>query len=165
MNKTIIGGAIGALLYLSPAVAQNPVQRLNPQSFAQTFSPKGANESVSLLELQQFGQALKQLRLVEMETQQKMAEALKSEKLSPQRFQEIGQRQSNPDFPLSTEISPTEQQRFDNALAKIQTIGQEANPKQSRAITSQGLTVERFNQIGQAIDKNPTLRQQFQNGR
>lgn len=165
MIKPMVGGLIGALLYLSPAVAQNQDPQQDPQFLAQAFTQKGAAETVSLLELQQFAQALNQLRAIEMETQKKITEALKEEKLSPERFQEIGQSSNNPDFSVSTQISPVEQQRFEKALAKIQTIRQEIIPKQSRAITLQGLTVERFSQIGQAIDKNPALKQQLQNGR
>ena len=163
MLKSIVGGLVGTLLSFAPVVAHPLRQPLSPQVLSQAFTPKRANESISPLELQQFAQALKQLQKVEMETREKMVEALKEEKLSPQRFQEIGQQRSNPDSPASSEISASEQQRFDKALAKIQAIQQESAPKQSRAITLQGLTVERFNQIGRALDKNPALRQQLQN--
>jgi hypothetical protein len=159
MLKPMIGGIVGTLLTLSlvtHAQAQPP-----SLLFAQAFP--SASASVSPLELQQFVQAIKQLQKVEMETREKMAEALKSERLSPERFQEIGQRRSNPDAPVSSQISANEQERFDKALAKIQTIQREATPKQNRAITLQGLTVERFNQIGTAIEQNPALRQQLRN--
>lgn len=162
MLKPIVGGLIGTLLQLTPVVAQPQPQSLNPQVLSQSLTPRGVNSTVSPLELQQFVQALKQLKKVEMDTQEKMVEALKSENLSPQRFQEIGQQRSNPDAPAAG-ITPSEQQRFDKALAKIQTIQQEAAPKQSRAITLQGLTVERFNQIGEAINRSPALKQQLQN--
>ncbi len=92
-----------------------------------------------------------------------MVEVLKDEDLSPQRFQEIGQQRSNPDSSTSTEISPKEQEHFDKALARMQTIQEESVPKQRRAITLQGLTVERFRQIEQVVSKSPTLKQQVQN--
>lgn len=161
MLKSIVGGLIGTLLSLSPLIAQAEGQPFSHLILAQIPTLRGESESVSPLELQQFIQALKQLKRVEMETQEKMIEALKSERLSPQRFQEIGQQQSNPDA-TSTQISPNEQQQFEKALTKIQTIQQEAIPKQSRAVTFQGLTMQRFNQIGRAIEKNPTLKQQLQ---
>lgn len=162
MLKLIVGGLAGVLLYFPPVVAQSTAQQQSPQIIAQ-MAPRGSNETVSPLELQQFAQALRQLRKVEMETQEKMAEALKAERLSPERFQEIGQQRSNPDSPVGGTISPGEQEKFDKILAKIQTIRQEAIPKRSRAITLQGLTIERFNQIGEVIDRNATLRQQLQN--
>ncbi|UBF30665.1 DUF4168 domain-containing protein (plasmid) [Kovacikia minuta CCNUW1] len=163
MLKPMIGGIVGALLYFPPVAAQPQVAQLNPQILSQIFAPKGSEEAISPLEIQQFAQALKQLKKVEMETQGKMVEALKEENLSPQRFQEIGQRRNNPDAPVSTEITPAEQERFDKALAKMQTIQEESIPKQRRAITLQGLTVERFSQIGQAVNKSPALKQQVQN--
>lgn len=163
MVKPIIGGMVGVLLYFPPLAAQSQVQPLNPQILSQASAPIGSNEAVSPLEVQQFAQALKQLKKIEMETQEKIVAALKHENLSPERFQEIGQRQSNLDSSGSAEITPGEQERFDKAIAKIQTIQQEAAPKQHRAITLQGLTEERFNQIGQMIDKSPTLKQQLKN--
>jgi hypothetical protein len=113
--------------------------------------------------MQQFAQALKQLKRIEMETQEKIIEALKQERLSPERFQEIAQQRNNPDASGATQISPGEQEHFDKAIAKIQTIRQEAAPKESRAVSMQGLTEERFNQIGQMINQNPALKQQLQN--
>jgi len=157
-----IVGVVGTLLYVPAAAAQSPEKRLSPQPLAQNLIPGRTTPAISPLELQQFVQALRQLQKVQMETQEKMAAALKAEKLSPERFQEIGRQRNNPDS-TSTEISPAEQKRFETALEKIQTIQREAVPKQSRAIRLQGLSVERFNQIGQAIEQNPALRQQLQN--
>jgi hypothetical protein len=161
MKKTIPGIFVGFLLVL-PIAAQSQAQSPNPPSTTRLTLPQGLNSSASPLELQQFAQAIKQLRKVEMETQQKMAEALKSERLSPERFQEIGQRQDDPNSPLTAEISTQDQQRFEKALAKINQIQQDAVPKQNRAVRQQGLTLERFNQIGRAIEQNPTLKRQLQ---
>jgi len=163
MLKPIVGGGVGILLSFFPGMAQAQTPQPNPQVLAQVFAPRGTGETVSPLELQQFAQALKQLQRVEMEAQQKMVEALKTENLSPQRFGEIGQQRENPDFQVSTAISSAEQERFDKALTKIRTIQQEAAPKRSRAVTLQGLTVERFNQIGQVVDRNPALKEQLKN--
>lgn len=162
MLKPVIRGMIGALLYFPPVVAQTQVQPLSPQLLSQTSTSTGANETVSPLEIQQFAQALKQLKKIEMATQEKMVEALKQENLSPERFQEIGQQRNNSDL-AATGITPGELERFDKAVAKLQTIQQEAAPKESRAISMQGLTMERFNQIGQMINKSPALKQQLQN--
>ncbi|MBM0742475.1 DUF4168 domain-containing protein [Phormidium sp. CLA17] len=162
MKRKIAGAFVGALLFLPVAVAQTHAQSPSPPSPNQVISLPRSNGSASPLELQQFAQALKQLRKVEMEMQQSMAEALKAEGLTPQRFQEIGQRQDNPDSPLTADISAKEQQRFDKALAKINQIQQDTSPKQNRAIRLQGLTLERFNQIGRAIEQNPTLKRQLQ---
>lgn len=161
MRKSIVGGFVGSLVAIAPGVVAAP--SLSTPVLAQAFSPNRASNAVSPLELQQFIQAVKQLQKVQMETQEKLGEALKSERLSPERFQEIARYRSNPESPLSSPITPPEQERFDKAITKIQKIQAEAAPKQSRAITLQGLTVDRFNQIGAAIDANPTLQQQLRN--
>lgn len=161
MKKTVARVFVGALLVLPMAVAQSQAQSPSPSSANQVLSLPRSSGSTSPLELQQFAQALRQLKKVEMEMQQKMAEALKDERLSPQRFQEIGQRQDDPNSPLTADISAKEQQQFDKALAKINKIQQDTVPKQNRAVTLQGLTLEQFNQIGRAIDQNPTLKRQL----
>jgi hypothetical protein len=163
MLKPIIGGMLGALVYFPPVIAQSEVQQFSPQELSQTVTPKGADAAIRPLEIQQFAQAIKQLKKVELETQAKMVEALKEEDLSPQRFQEIGQQRSNPDAAASTGVSPAEQEHFDKALARMQTIQEESIPKQRRAITLEGLTLERFRQIEQAVNQSPALKQQVQN--
>jgi phosphoglycerol transferase MdoB-like AlkP superfamily enzyme len=162
MKKTFAGVFAGVVLALPMTIAQSQAQSPSAPPTTQVISLPKSSGLASPLELQQFAQAIKQLRSVEMETQKKMAEALKEEGLSPQRFQEIGQRQDNPDSPLTADISPKDQQRFDKALAKINQIQQDAVPKQNRAVRLQGLTLERFNQIGRAIDQNPALKRQMQ---
>ncbi len=162
MMKPMIGGVAVALLYFPPVVAQTHVQPFSPQLLSQTSLSTGSNGTVTPLEIQQFAQALKQLQKIEMETQEKIVKALKEERLSPERFQEIAQQLNSPDAG-TTQITPTEQERFDKAIAKIQTIRQEVASKENRAISMQGLTTERFNQIGQMIDKNPALKQQLRN--
>lgn len=162
MHKPIIGGMVGVLLYFPPVDAQPQTQQLNPQLLSQALAAPGSGNTISPLEIQQFAQALKELRKVQMEAQKKMVKAIEDERLSPERFQEIGQRRSDPNFPVSEEITQTEQERFDKAFAKIQTIQQDAIVKQRRAITLEGLTLERFNQISQAVEKDPALKQQLQ---
>jgi len=162
MKRKIAGGLVGTLLLLPMTVAPSQAQSPSPTSTTQVLSLPKSNGLASPLELQQFTQAIKQLRKVEMEMQQKMAEALKGEGLSPQRFQEIGQRQENADSPLTADISPKDQQKFEKALAKINQIQQDAVPKQNRAVRLQGLTLERFNQIGRAIEQNPSLKRRLQ---
>lgn len=159
MLKPVIGGAIAALLCSAPVVAQAQVQPLSSQLFSQASTSTRSSGTISPLEMQQFVQALRQLKKIEMETQEKVIQALKQERLSPERFQEIAQQRNNPD---PSGITPADLERFDKAVAKIQTIRQEAAPKESRAVSMQGLTEERFNQIGQMINQSPALQQQLQ---
>lgn len=161
MKKTIARVFVGALLVLPVAIAPSHAQSPSSTSKTQVISLPRSSGSASPLELQQFAQAIKQLKRVEMEMQQKMVEALKDERLSPQRFQEIGQRQDDPNASITADISAKDQQQFDKALAKIKQIQQDAVPKQNRAVALQGLTLERFNQIGRAIEQNPTLKRQL----
>ena len=103
----------------------------------------------------------KQLQVVDRQNQQKMAKVLQDEGLSPQRFSEIGrslQRGVNPADPISED----EKQKFQRAIEKMGKIQQESLPKQQRAISMQGLQIERFRQIDIAVQQDTTLRKRVE---
>lgn len=127
-----------------------------PQSFlAQATSPTQVTQE----ELQKFAEAFKQLRAIEAEAEQKMAQAVQQEGLTPQRFVEIGQSQQNAG---ASGISADEQQKFQKALVRVRQILESTETQKYEAVESQGLEVERFQEIIAAIQGNPALKQQVE---
>jgi ubiquitin len=162
VKSSFLGVFVGALLLLSPAVAVGQAEQLTPEPLSQTKPQGEMTGEITRLELQQFVQILKQVQNIDKQMQQKMAKAIKAEGLTPQRFVEIGQRQENTETPLTTEISEKELSQFERALAKLKQIEQEAIPLKERAVIAQGLTLERFSQIGQKVNQDPSLQKQVQ---
>lgn len=159
LKSMFLRGLVGISLLLVPvAVRAQAGQLAAPQPSAQATSPV----SVTSLELQQFVQAIKQLQVVDRQNQQKMAKVLEEEGLSPQRFSEIGQSLQNPGNPPANPISEEEKQKFQNAIQKMEKIQQDSMPKQQRAISMQGLQIERFRQIDIAVQQDPTLKKRVQ---
>lgn len=159
LKSMLLGGLVGTSLLLVPvAVRAQAGQLASPQPSAQAASPA----SVTSIELQQFVQAIRQLQVVDRQNQQKMAKAIEEEGLSPQRFSEIGQGLQNPGTPPATPVSEEEQQKFQKAIEKMDKIQRESLPKQQRAISTQGLQIERFRQIDVAVQQDPVLKKRVQ---
>lgn len=158
LKSMLLGGLVSTSLLLTPVTVRAQAGQLTvPQSSTQAVSPT----SVTPIELQQFVQAIKQLQVVDRQNQQKMAKVLQDEGLSPQRFSEIGrslQRGVNPADPISED----EKQKFQRAIEKMGKIQQESLPKQQRAISMQGLQIERFRQIDIAVQQDTTLRKRVE---
>lgn len=129
-----------------------------PQSvLAQAASPTQVTQD----ELQKFAEAFKKLRAIEVEAEQRMAQAVQEEGLTPQRFVEIGQSQQSQES-ASSGVSAEEQQKFDKALVKVREILENTETQKYEAVQSQGLEVERFQEIIVAIKANPELKQQVE---
>ncbi len=127
-----------------------------PQSFlAQATSATEVTQE----ELQKFTEAFKQLRAIEAEAEEKMAQAVQQEGLTPQRFVEIGQSQQNAG---ASGISADEQQKFQKALVRVRQILERTETQKYEAVENQGLEVERFQEIIAAIQGNPALQQRVE---
>ena len=148
-----LGGLVGALLLLAPVAVKAQSETLEPsrQIIAQ--------QEISSLEFNQFVQALLQLRTIEREAQQEMVQEIEKVGLSPQRFQEIGESLQKSGSASAAQIPEAEFEKFQKALAKMREIVEATQPKRERAITSQGLEIQRFNEIGQQVQQDPTLQQ------
>ncbi len=162
LKSMIVWGCAGLCVILSPTMAQAQARQLQiaPEALSQTSSSQ--NGSITPLELNQFSQAIKQLQIIELRNQRRMTAAIKDEGLEPERFVEIEEsvrtRNVNPENP----ITPEEQEKYIKAATRVQEIWQEAQPKREKAVTMQGLTLQRFAQINQIISQDPDLQKQLQ---
>ncbi len=146
-----------SLSFLSIAIAAPS----HAQSAAQALTQTASVGNIPALELQQFVQVLKRWKSIDMESQRKMVGVIKAEKMNPERFVEILKQQQNPGA-STTEISADDKAKFEKIMAKFQEIEQESIPKKEKAITSQGLEIQRFAQIQRIVQQDPSLQQRVQ---
>jgi phosphoenolpyruvate-protein kinase (PTS system EI component) len=85
-----------------------------------------------------------------------MAEAVKAQGLTPERFMEIGKSEN----PASSNVNAAEQEKFQKALAQVKKIIEEDKVKKQEAVQTAGLNIEQFNEMAQAIRKDPALQEQ-----
>ena len=118
--------------------------------------------SISPAELQQFANAVTEVQAIEQETQESMAQLITAEGLSPERFNQIFLAQQSANDDPAPEVTPEEQQTFDQVLSQLQAIDQASQTIKEEAVTAQGLEMERFSQILTAVRQDPGLQQQVQ---
>ncbi len=154
LKQLLAGGSVFAILLSVSLSAQ-----------AQTSSP-GAPKvqpapqvQVSPAELQKFANAVKQLQVIQQTSQTEMVQAVQGESLSEQRFVQIYQAQQNPQVQPKPQVSEKEKQSFQKAFAKLGQIQQATQTKMNQVVQSQGMEVQRFNQIFAAVRQDPTLQQ------
>ncbi|MGK7933997.1 MAG: DUF4168 domain-containing protein [Microcystaceae cyanobacterium] len=157
----VVWGCAGLCLLLSPKMTLAQANQLEIRPEALTQGSSSQNE-LTPLELNQFSQAIKQLQILELKNQQRMTAAIKDEGLEPERYVEIEQTARNRSFRPETPITSEEEEKFVKAATRIQEIWQEAQPKREKAVTTQGLTLERFAQINQIVAQNPDLQKQVE---
>ena len=155
-KPVFVGGCLAISLFLIPAIASGQASSLTPAA----PSEMATGDQITPLEVQQFVQVLKKWKDIDKEGQQKILTAIKAERLNPQTFLDIAKAQ-DPKTEGSPEFSAADLEKFKKVITKIQAMEPEIQSKKEHAITAQGLTVERFNQIGYTSEQNPTLKQKI----
>jgi len=162
LKQLLTGGSVLALVLAAslPIQAQAETPAQEPVSPAQT--QETPQLEVSQEELQKFASALEQLQSIEQETQVELVQAIESQGISVERFQEIAIARQNPQIQPSTEISQREVENFEQAADQVTQIQEQAQTRMQEAVEREGLDAQQFNQIGAALQQDPTLQQQFQ---
>jgi hypothetical protein len=155
-RRFLFVGFCSALTVLAPVEARAQAARLLAPATPTTTS--SATDPIAPVELQQFVQAVKQLQLIEMESQKQMAAVIKKEGLSPERFVEIDRSYASGVAPAKP-ISEDEQRKYNAITLKIQKVWQDTQPKRERAISGQGLTVARFSEINARVRSDRSLQE------
>lgn len=156
MFKSLCVSSASLLILLSvstPALAQ-------PSTSIAQAQVKQSSPNVSPQELEQFAQAIQQMREIQIESRDQVSEAIEEEGLSKDRFREILQAQRNPE--VETNASQAEMQQFESASQKLAEIQRDTQSQMKEAVESQGLEVPRFQQILSAVREEPNLQQQVQ---
>ncbi|MGF1480680.1 MAG: DUF4168 domain-containing protein [Cyanophyceae cyanobacterium] len=150
------GGAVAQAQTTEPS--SEPTTEPSPEAPVQETTPT----EVSSEELEQFATAMEQMQVIRQDYEGQMVQAVESEGLSKERFIEISQVQRDPEAQPASEISQEEQESFENAVARLVELQQEAKDKMKEAVQSQGLEVSRFNEILAAVKQDPNLQQEVQ---
>ncbi len=114
---------------------------------------------VSESDLERFAVAIQQIQAIEQQAQAQMIEAIESQGLTLDRFNEIAQSQQDPSMQGQVDVSGEEVEIFEQAVERITGIRQEADLEMETAVEQEGLNVEEFNLIAQAVQQDPSLQQ------
>ncbi|WP_394906424.1 DUF4168 domain-containing protein [uncultured Mesonia sp.] len=130
------------------------VMLLSANAFAQ-------EAQVSDADLAKFAEAYKAVQVENRELQQEMVAYMKKEGMEVQRFQAIQQASVNPN--QEVEATPAEMKSYKKVVAKVQEMQPQLQKDMMSIIQDKGLSIERYQQIGAALQQNPELQQKLQN--
>lgn len=141
---------LGALLSTVTALAQvnTQSQSLNPDEITDEDLQMVVNISDSATGIQE-------------EANAKMKEVIENEGMPFERFQEIVMSQQNPQLAGQLQLTDAEQLILEKIQPDLLIINQEAQQQYKDAITNEGLTLEKFQQIAMAIQTHPEVAQRF----
>ncbi|MEP1305453.1 MAG: hypothetical protein ABJK11_11815 [Balneola sp.] len=118
-------------------------------------------DSVTDVELEQFVLIAKELQGIRMELDSVVIAKLDEEGMTTERFQEIMQRQQNPqksEITLTTE----EEKTVANMQTFLQQVSMKAQQQQMESIQNSDMSAQRFQSIAQAIQTDRELAMRMQ---
>lgn len=99
-----------------------------------------------------------ELEPIQLETQDKMAEAVEAEDISFERFQLLMQAMQNPQMADQVDVSDEEMSKLQALQPKLMEIQGEAQQEMVAAIEANGLTTQRYQSILMGAQQDPELR-------
>ncbi len=120
------------------------------------------SEDVSDEEIENFVNALIDLEPIQMKTQEKLQEAVESEDMSFQRFQELMMAMQNPQMADQVDMSEDEMAKIQALQPKLIEIQGEAQQEMIAAIESHDLTAQRFDSINMGAQQDSELRMRLE---
>jgi hypothetical protein len=145
-----------AILFSASAIFAQVQQQQQQQAPQMPDLPTSAE--VSDEEIEQLVNAIFAMEPIQLETQEKMAEAVESEDISFERFQQLMQAMQNPQMADQVDISDEEMMKLQNVQPKLMEIQGEAEQEMIAKIEENGLTAERYQNIIMGAQQDPELR-------
>ncbi len=137
-------------------ISLTSIALLPAQGVGQDPIPLG-KDSISDAELQIFAAAMKKVQAVDQQIQLNMAVAVTEEGLELERYNEIFQSRQNPDSRI--EATEEEMKKFNSALERISSLEMQAQEEMEEKIINEGLTVNRYQQIMEAVRQSESLQE------
>lgn len=154
MNRTkrIVIVAITAGMLVGPSLIAQVAPQQQMQQQTQT--------SVSDAELTKFAGAYQEIQVENQKIQQEMVTVIQGEGLEVQRFNEIHQANMTPESEV--EVSNEEETKYEKVIEKMEAKQTAFNEKIEAVIEDQGLTLNRYQEIGMALQSDQALQQKLQ---
>ncbi|NMG59603.1 DUF4168 domain-containing protein [Geitlerinema sp. P-1104] len=163
LKQLLAGSTLMGLLLFGGASTVSAQQAPGGEPGAPQPQPGGMQEApqmdVTESDLERFAIAIQQIQAIEQQAQAQMIEVIEAQGLTIERFNEIAQSQQDPNLQAEVNVSNEEAQVFDQAVERISGIRQEAEMEMETAVQQEGLDVQEFNLISQAVQQDPSLQQ------
>jgi hypothetical protein len=157
LKRIFWGGCLGMIWGTTLMVVEVP----SSAAMAFPSSQILVQAAVSSEDLQKFAKAIAQFQTIDIDTQEKLSQAVQKNGLSPDRFLEIGESRREGASKPSNPVTSEEEAKFKQAIGDIQPILEQDQSQKERAIVTAGLTIERFQAIGESVESDSKLQDQL----
>ena len=141
--------AVLFLIFIVPLTAQSNDNASDTTSFKDS-------------ELKKFARVMEDVQTVQTDSNQKIEDAFSDSSMSKERFNTLYSARQNENKQKADDGSKEETQEFNDLAKQIQTIQQESQKEMVEKVREHDMTVQKFNQIVQAMRQNPELGRQIQ---
>ncbi len=136
------------------------LEQASPTEQEQSSAPsQQQGGEVTDKELQQFVAASQYVQAVNQQIQQTMVATIEEEGLGIQRYNEIQQAQQDPN--QDANATDQELKQFETATQELQKIQVQAQQQLQEKLNEEGLTENRFQEIGRSLQRDPELQEKF----
>ncbi|MFO8234588.1 MAG: DUF4168 domain-containing protein [Bacteroidales bacterium] len=122
---------------------------------------QGEDIDVSEEELDKFVDAARRVQTINQEVQQDINKTVEDEGMEVERFNEI-QRSQQMQQEGESDATEEEMQQFRNIMEELQNVQTGAEEEMEKAIEDAGLTMQRYQQIAEAAQRDSELMQKLQ---
>lgn len=147
---------LGAIFSTATVFAQQQQQQMPPQP--EPLSP----EEVTDEHLEKVSNVTQAGQGIQEEAEEKMKSVVEEVGMEYERFQQIMMAQQNPQLADQIEVSGEEEQSLQQIQPELMQINQEAQQKYMTKIEEEGLSIQEFQQIAQAIQTHPEVAERFE---
>jgi len=153
-----ISAFVLSVFLTAPAAAQ--------EAFEGAPSPQTPQQApqieVSESDLDQFARAMAAVQEIQLQAQERIEAQIGESELEELRFQEIHSAALNPQIEMPEDISDAEQEAYEELLDGLVRLEQEAQRDMQNVVQSEGLEVNRFNEIATAVQQDQELFSELQ---
>lgn len=150
--------ALIAILFGAGSLFAQVQQQTPPPQQQQEMPDLPSSDDVSDEEIEQVANAINELGPIQVEAQEKMAEAVEEEDITFERFQQMMMAMQNPQMADQVDVTDEEMAKLQTLQPALMEIQSEADEKMMEKIESNGLSVERYQNIVMAAQQDQELR-------
>lgn len=150
--------ALIAILFGAGSLFAQVQQQTPPPQQQQEMPDLPSSDDVSDEEIEQVANAINELGPIQVEAQEKMAEAVEKEDITFERFQQMMMAMQNPQAADQVDVTDEEMAKLQTLQPALMEIQSEADEKMMEKIESNGISVERYQNIVMAAQQDQELR-------
>ena len=118
-----------------------------------------AQTDVSNEEIEEFAETFQKMRMINQQAQQELSSVISQEGMEVTRFNTIHQAQMDPE--KNVDLTKEEEKQYDAIIAELNSMQAEFRKEIDEMINEGGLSVERYEEIGNQLQNDAELQERL----